>query len=55
MSVAAQSLARVDGTLAHVLWGVNAITFPSPLRALHEHGGGTYSVGWLFAAANRGD
>jgi hypothetical protein len=54
-STATQSLARVDGTLAHVLRGVNAIAFPSPLRALHGHGGGVYSVGWSFAAANRGD
>ena len=54
-STAARLLARVDGTLAHVLWGVNAIAFPSPLRAIREHGGGMYSVGWLFAAANRGD
>jgi hypothetical protein len=55
MSAAARSLARVDGTLTHVLWGVNAIAFPSPLCALPEHGGGMYSVGWSFAAANRGN
>jgi hypothetical protein len=48
-------LARVDGTLAHVLWGVNAIAFPSPLCSLREHGGGMYSIGWPFAATNRGD
>jgi hypothetical protein len=54
-SKAAQLLARVDGTLAHVLWGVNTITFPSPLCAIHEHGGGMYSVGWSYIAANRGN
>jgi hypothetical protein len=36
----ARLLARVDGTLTHVLWGVNAIAFPSPLSSLCEHGGG---------------
>jgi hypothetical protein len=53
-SEAARLLARVDGTLTHVLWGINAITFPLPLCALCEHGGGMHSVGWLFTAANRG-
>jgi hypothetical protein len=55
MSKAAQLLARVDGTLAYVLWGINAIAFPSPLCAIREHGGGIYSIGWLSAATNRGD
>ncbi len=54
-SAAAQLLAMVDGTLAHVLWGVNAIAFPSTLCAHHEHGKGMYSVGWLFSAADRGN
>jgi hypothetical protein len=54
-SEAAQSLARVDGTLVHVLWGVNAIAFPTPLCALREHGGGMYSVSWSLTAANRGN
>jgi hypothetical protein len=55
-SKAAQLLARVDGTLAHVLWGINAIAFPSPaLCALCKYGGGMYSVGWLYKAASRGN
>jgi hypothetical protein len=41
--------------LTHVLWGVNAIAFPSPLCALHKHGGEMYSVGCSYAAANRGN
>jgi hypothetical protein len=55
MSKAARLLARVDGTLAHVLPGIKAIIFPSPLCALCKHGGQRYSIGWLFAAANRGN
>ncbi len=47
-SKATQLHARVDGTLIHVLWGINAIAFPSPLRAFREHGGGDV-LRWLVA------
>ncbi len=38
-------LGWVDGTLAHILWGVNAIIFPLPLRVFFEHGGGIFPDG----------
>ena len=53
-SKAAQLLARVDGTLAHILRGINAISFPSPLCAIHEHGGecvGSHQQGQLNTVA----
>ena len=43
-------LRRVDGTLAHVIWGVNAIVFPTQLRVLQEHGGGIYPDGLDYSA-----
>ena len=43
-------LRRVDGTLAHALWGVNAILFPTQLRVLQEHGGGIYPDGLDYSA-----
>jgi hypothetical protein len=36
-------LGWVDGTLAHILWGVNANLFPSQLRVFCKHGGGDIS------------
>ena len=39
-------LGWVDGTLAHILRGVNAISiFPSKRRVFYEHGGGIFPNG----------
>jgi hypothetical protein len=38
-------LGWVDGTLAHILRGVNAIVFPSQLHVFYEHGGGIFPDG----------
>ncbi len=38
-------LGWVDGTLAHILRGVNAIIFPSPLHFFYKHGGGMFPNG----------
>ena len=38
-------LGWVDGTLAHRIWGVNAIIFPSPRRVFCKHGGGRFPDG----------
>jgi len=35
-------LGWVDGTLAHILRGANAIIFPSQRRVFYEHGGGIF-------------
>jgi hypothetical protein len=35
-------LGWVDGTLAHRIWGVNAIIFPSLRRVFCKHGGGIF-------------
>ena len=44
-------LSWVDGTLAHhVLWGINAIVFPTQLCVLREHGGGIYPDGLAYSA-----
>ena len=41
----------VNGTLAHVFWGVNAILFPShQLRDRHEHEGGIYPDDSIYSA-----
>ena len=37
-------LGWVDGTLAHILRGVNAIIFPLPLHFFYEHGGGYFPM-----------
>ena len=38
-------LGWMDGTLAHILRGVNAIVFPSQLHVFYEHGGGIFPDG----------
>ncbi len=48
-------LGWVDGTLAHILWGVNAIIFPMQLRVFCEHGGGIIPDGSTLYAVGGGD
>ena len=48
-------LGWVNGTLAHILWGVNAIIFPSQLRVFYKHGGGIFPDGSLLYAVGGGD
>jgi hypothetical protein len=37
-------LGRVDATLTHILWGVNAIIFPLQCRVFYKHGGGNFPM-----------
>ena len=62
-SAAGRPLGWVDGTLAGLHWGINAILFPSPWHVLCKHGGRTYTSGikqslvWVngtFACYHRG-
>jgi hypothetical protein len=48
-------LGWVDGTLAHLLWGVNTIIFPLLRRVFCEHGGGLFSDGSMLYAVVGGD
>jgi len=38
-------LGWVDGTLAHILWGFNAIIFPLQCCVFYKHGGGIFPDG----------
>ena len=48
-------LVWVVGTHAHVIWGVNAIIFPSPRRVFCKHGGGIFPDGSTLYAVGGGD
>ena len=48
-------LGWVDGTLAHLLWGVNAIIFPLLCHVFCEHGGGLFPDGSMLYTVGGGD